>query len=127
VPKEEKDSPSRSHVRNKLPRRESLKRHRDIQKLLRHGKRVSAQGFRLFWEPAETFAYALIVSRKHGNAVHRNRIKRLFRETIRLNKKLLSHPVRILVLPSLDIGEVVAIDIDAEISRIFKKLGGSSD
>ncbi|MEA2030264.1 MAG: ribonuclease P protein component [candidate division Zixibacteria bacterium] len=114
-------------VRNKLPRRESLKRRSDIQKLLQHGKVVSANGFRLFWEPGETFAYALIVSRKHGNAVCRNRIKRLFREAIRLNKKLLVKPIRILVLPSFNVEEAGSAVMNAEISRIFKKLGGTDD
>ncbi|MBU8933845.1 MAG: ribonuclease P protein component [candidate division Zixibacteria bacterium] len=110
-------------ARNKLPRRESLKHRRDIQKLLRLGRRVSTPGFRLFWEPSETFAYALIVSRKHGNSVHRNQLKRYFREAIRLNKGLLANPVRILVLPSLSAGATGAVAINAEISRTFKRLG----
>jgi len=41
----------------------------------------------------------LVVGRRHGNAVRRNRMKRLLREAFRRNRHLLSTPCDIVVAP----------------------------
>ncbi len=117
-----RDLRSKLPERNKLPRRKSLKRHRDIQQLLMYGRRLSANGFHLKWLPAEDFRYVLIVTKKHGNAVQRNRIKRLFREAIRLNQQYLAQPCWVAVFPSVSNLKPDFKIINEEISRIFRTL-----
>ncbi|MGI5172687.1 ribonuclease P protein component [Treponema sp. OMZ 840] len=69
-------------------REERIKKNNDIQKLFKKGKRVSTDGAKLFFlftgKNINRIAFAL--PRGYGNAVQRNRCKRLSREVYRLLK-----------------------------------------
>ncbi len=108
--------------RNKLPRRLSLKSKADIDRLFKQGKRISGDYFSLSWEKSEEFRYGVFVSRKLGSAVKRNRLKRIVREAVRLNRDLLGAPVSIAILPRVKLGQVDFEIINAEISQIFKTI-----
>ncbi len=122
VQEEEKDLQSALPARNKLPRNESIKRRLDIRKLLNKGKFVSAKGFKLKWEPTEAFGYVVIVSKKHGNAVYRNRLKRLFREVIRCNKQYLPRSIKMVLFPAVTNKFPDYESVNGEICRIFKSI-----
>ena len=114
-----KDWPHKLVVRNKLPRTSCLKTNADIERLLKSGKKFSGDCFLLFWGLADSFKYGTLVSKKLGSAVERNRIKRLFREAVRLNKHMLTNKVHIAVLPRQKT-EFRFDGINAEINRIFE-------
>ncbi|UCE23776.1 MAG: ribonuclease P protein component [Candidatus Zixiibacteriota bacterium] len=106
--------------RNKLPRRSSLKRQADIDRLLKAGNRISGDYFSLVWQKSDDFSYGVLVSKKYGSATKRNRLKRHIREAVRLNRHCLKDTVSLAVLPRLNVGEPDFDFVNAEIIRIFK-------
>lgn len=68
-----------------------LHRRQDFAAVFRKGRRYSSQGLTLWVlhlppEAASGPRLALAISRKYGNAVQRNRLKRILREIFRLNR-----------------------------------------
>lgn len=53
--------------------------------LFAQGKRERYPFGTLVWLEAQSTRFGIFVSRRHGNAVKRNRLKRVFRELFRLN------------------------------------------
>jgi ribonuclease P protein component len=68
-----------------FPREERLKRRKDIQAVFKKGVSVSCSGARLFFlrETGGRRRIAFTFARKFGNAVERNRARRLGREAYR--------------------------------------------
>lgn len=73
----------------RFPRRDRLKSRKSIDALFQSGKRISAGEFRAFYSFRSTPGLQIGVgssSRQFKKAVDRNRIKRLIRESYRLNQ-----------------------------------------
>jgi len=107
-------------AKNNLPRENSLKKEVDIKRLLNQGRKISGDYFLAGYESDREFRFAVLVSKKLGPAVERNRIKRLFRESVRVNKKILNNPVSLVVLPKVTCNHASLESINAETSRIFE-------
>ena len=69
-----------------LPRKIIIKSSSEIKQVLRHGKLYRDKYFDVRLVDSYKTQVAFLVHRKVGNAVRRNRMKRLFREAYRLNK-----------------------------------------
>ena len=74
-----------SKQRNTLPKEIILKKSTDIGKVLKLGKRIPSRFLNLFIYDSGKTGVAFLVSRRIGNAVKRNKMKRLFPEVYRLN------------------------------------------
>lgn len=97
----------------------SLKSRVEIDQLFKNGRKLSGDYFTLLWEKSESFKYGVFVAKSAGDAPTRNRIKRLSREAIRLNRKHLTFSVIIALLPHKQAEVPDFEDIDAEIGRLF--------
>ena len=71
---------------NTLSAEERLKQSTRIREVFQQGRRLSGKLVNLFWLPSDRRRMAVTIARKNGNAVFRNRQKRLLREAYRTNK-----------------------------------------
>lgn len=80
---------------------ERLTRKKEFEKVFHEGKVFKNGKVVLYVIPNDLqhSRLGLIVSKKVGNAVRRNRAKRLLREAYRLNKHILTTPVDIIAIP----------------------------
>ena len=112
---------------NKLPRNCSLKSRLEISRLFDKGARLSGEFFAVRLLNADRFQYGLFVGRRHGGAIVRNRIKRLFREAVRLNRQTLTREWQIAIVPKTTSANATFGQINADIRRIFEQINDRSD
>ncbi len=122
-PRAEKDSPFALLARNRLPRKLSLKSRVEIAALFKQGRRFQGNLCTLIWQPAESFAYGVFLSRGFGSAPRRNRAKRLYREAIRLGQGQLPSPGKLAILPRAAEKQPSFEVIKADVFRLFEELG----
>ncbi|MGB9757743.1 MAG: ribonuclease P protein component [Candidatus Bipolaricaulaceae bacterium] len=74
-------------------REHRLSRQREIERLFREGKKLEGKlfSFRVLEKEDPTPRLLVVVGKKVGKAVVRNRVKRGIREGFRLNKELFRH------------------------------------
>ncbi len=78
-----------------------LKRKSDFDKLFLKGKRVHSKSLTMLYFPSNDFKIGYSVSKKHGKAVKRNRIKRLLRASAREVFKDLKKNYRVVIMPKI--------------------------
>ncbi|GAH46336.1 unnamed protein product, partial [marine sediment metagenome] len=82
-----------------------ISRRRDIRRVFRAGRRVRDGQVTLLAlanaDSAPARRFAVVVSRRHGPAVRRNRIKRLYREAFRLVRDRLPEGFDYVVVPRI--------------------------
>lgn len=73
-----------------FPRHERLLKRRDFLRISGQGNKIHTSSFIILWteSPVSAVRIGITVSGKVGNAVTRNRLKRLIREFYRHNKSL---------------------------------------
>ena len=103
---------------NRLRPIERIQTSGEFERVKRHGKRYRTDCLRINYLPTdrEFSRLGLVVSRRHGNAVARNRIKRLMREAFRQVKHDLPAVFDIVLLPA---GEPCGLDEYAATLREF--------
>ena len=74
-------------MKNTLRKYEIIRKRKEIEQVLKKGKRVQTESVILRFLPAQTKRVAFLIHRNIKTAVMRNLIKRRFREIYRLNKE----------------------------------------
>lgn len=96
---------------------ERIRKRQDYLRIYQQGKRVYSRNFTIITCPnqAEIRRLGTTVSKKVGNAVQRNRVKRLLREFFRLNKQKLPASKDIVIIAKRGIPPLTYKDVYAEL------------
>ena len=92
-----------------LKRRERITKKHEFKNIFEKGRIYKKNNivFYVLINEIQNSRIGIIVKKKIvGNAVKRNRIKRIFREAFRINKPHLSHYIDIIIFPSTDLKEI---------------------
>lgn len=100
---------------------ERLTRKKEFERVFNEGKVIKNSQIVLYVIPNDLLhsRLGLVVSKKVGNAVRRNRAKRLLREAYRLNKHILTTHVDIIAIPRQAFSSDLKL---SDIEEEFKKL-----
>ena len=100
-----------------------LKKSGDFSKLFSKGKRVYSPYLTVIYMPSKQTVMGVAISKKHGKAVKRNRIKRLVRVAFIANLENLKGNYSMVILPKV-CPEYTFKDIERSLNSCFKRMGG---
>ncbi len=108
----------------RLAPRERIKKSREFGALYRGGNRARGAHFSLIYRFTDLpySRLAVVVSKKVGNAVERNKVKRWTREVFRRNKGVLARPTDILFLARPGVLGLGWTAFKADLLRALKEL-----
>ncbi len=98
-----------------------IKKNADFQKLFNKGKKVFSPNITLLYFPASKLSMGLAVSKKHGKAVKRNRIKRLLRAAFAETSDELQRNYSVILVPKVG-GEYTFDAFKRSLRICFKKV-----
>lgn len=121
------------HGSSTLPKSERLQRGQQFRRAYEQGRKVAGRLFVLYvvddlLEPSRTRppggrAIGVVTSRKIGNAVTRNRARRLLREAYRRNKQKLKTNLQMVMVARTAINGKRLQDVEAESLQLFRAAG----
>lgn len=107
-----------------MEKRLRLKKNEDFQKVFRNGKSVANRQFVVYqWKNREKaeFRVGISVSKKIGNAVMRNRIKRLIRESVRKMKDRIQGNADIIIIARQPTSSMSYHELSKSLHHVMKK------
>jgi ribonuclease P protein component len=113
----------------KFPKTERILRRNDFILVAKKGKRVRNSYFTIVYSRNNFGAtrLGLTVSKKSGNSVRRNKIKRKIREYFRTHKCCFNKKWDINVIAGPEAGDLKSALFDQSLSDVFSKIGEGLD
>ena len=107
---------------------ERIRKNKDFLHLYKKGERYRGKYFNLIYlSSASSFSrMAVVVSKKVGNAIKRNKIKRWIRTLFRRNKNLLKIPFDIIIIAKKEILEASWLNLQEDYFTAIKSISKSS-
>ena len=106
-----------------LPRSEKLRRPADFNRVYSEGKKIGDARLALFFGPfaSENTRLGVSVSKRIGNAVTRNRVKRLLREAFRLNKHRMKKGYDLLFVARAGVRDLKFRQVEAVVMELLRR------
>ncbi|MGM0923607.1 MAG: ribonuclease P protein component [Bacillota bacterium] len=107
-----------------MKKKNRIKKNEDFQKVFKHGKSMANRQFVIYMlgQPEEKeFRLGLSVSKKIGNAVTRNRIKRLVRQVFLEEKDSLKTGIDYIVIARMPASEMDYHEVKSSLLHLFRK------
>lgn len=98
-----------------------IKKNADFQKLFNKGKKVFSPNITLLYFSSPKLSMGVAVSKKHGKAVVRNRIKRLLRAAFAETSDILERNYAVILIPKVG-GEYTFEAFKESLRTCFKKV-----
>ena len=104
---------------------ETLKKAKEFKKVFDKGRSIADKNVVIYYLPCFNCEARIgfIVSKKNGNAVCRNRLKRLLKEVFRLNMDKIENNYDLIVIPRLPINKKNFSEIERSILKVSEKAG----
>jgi len=105
-------------------KKDRILKRREFLQLQRCGKKIQDRNFIVIYSEGrfEKNRIGVTVSKKIGNSVKRNKIKRLIREHFRINRDKIAEFIDINVIAKKKAGEISADMVFKSLDGIFKKI-----
>lgn len=103
----------------RLAKKEILREREIITSLLNEGIQLRGKWCRLYYRLAERMKVAFIVSKRTGNAVRRNKIKRWLREVYRTNRDLIGISVEMAIMITEKRDALSFINLKEDLLKLF--------
>lgn len=123
-PKKEREKPLQAvTIHHRLPKEERIRKRDDFIRIQRSGRKVAAAHCLALFLPAcqEWTRLGLTVSKQVGNAVARNRVKRLLREAFRLHKDVVPRGLDVVIIARSSAAQVGLTEIVADLQSIGQR------
>ena len=105
-----------------LKKSQIVRRHSEFQAVYIHGKSLANRFIVIYLAPTDSdFKVGFAAGKKLGNAVTRNRIKRILREAFRLNQHRIDFHGKILIVGRKSLIEKKSTDVAHALIDIFKR------
>ena len=106
----------------RLKKENRIRSRKDIVLLLRKGKKLEREDFKVFLKEREDFS-RIGISVKKGlvNSVKRNRIRRLFKEAFRKNKRKFKKPLDLFIIVKKDLSERSYFEVEKAFLNVLEK------